>query len=77
MMVHPYFRGRGIGRRLLHEIEQAFPQSRRFETKTGHQSKRNHFQLGQLGYSRFKTEPFNPTVTWVYFQKERKPQPPL
>ena len=75
MMVHPYFRGRGIGRRLLQEIEQAFPQSRRFETKTGHQSKRNHFQLGELGYSRYKTEPFTPTVTWVYFQKERTLQP--
>jgi len=75
MTVHPYFRGRGIGRRLLQEIEQAFPQNRRFETKTGHQSKRNHFQLAKLGYSRYKTEPFNPTVTWVYFQKERKLQP--
>ncbi len=75
MMVHPYFRGRGIGRRLLQEIEQAFPHSRRFETKTGHRSKRNHFQLGKQGYTRYKTEPFTPTVTWVYFQKERKPQP--
>ena len=75
MMVHPYFRGRGIGRRLLQEVEQAFPQSRRFEAKTGHQSKRNHFQLGKLGYSRYKTEPFTPTVTWVYFQKERTLQP--
>lgn len=75
MMVHPYFRGRGIGRRLLQEIEQAFPQCRRFETKTGHHSKRNHFQLAKLGYSQFKTEPFSPAVTWVYFQKERKPQP--
>jgi ech hydrogenase subunit C len=75
MMVHPYFRGRGIGRRLLQEIEQAFPQSRRFEAKTGHQSKRNHFQLGKLGYSQFKTEPFSPTITWVHFQKERQPQP--
>ncbi len=75
MMVHPYFRGRGIGRRLLQEIEQAFPQSRRFEAKTGQQSKRNHFQLGKLGYRQYKTEPFSPTITWVYFQKERQPQP--
>jgi ech hydrogenase subunit C len=75
MMVHPYFRGRGIGRRLLQEIEQAFPHSRRFEAKTGHRSKRNHFQLGKLGYRQYKTEPFTPTVTWVYFQKARPPQP--
>jgi len=75
LMVHPYFRRRGIGLRLLHEIEQAFPQCRRFETKTGHQSKRNHFQLGKMGYTQVRTEPFSSTVTWVYFQKERKPHP--
>lgn len=75
MIVHPYFRGRGIGRRLLLEVEKAFPHSRRFEAKTGHRSKRGHFQLTQLGYRQFKTEPFTPTVTWCYFEKERPPQP--
>jgi ribosomal protein S18 acetylase RimI-like enzyme len=71
--VHPYFRRRGIGRRLLDEIEQVFPQVSRFETKTGHQSKRNLYQLGKRGYQTFKTEPFTPTITWVYLQKERRP----
>ncbi|HVV74324.1 MAG TPA: GNAT family N-acetyltransferase [Verrucomicrobiae bacterium] len=71
MMVHPYFRRRGIGRRLLDEIEQQFPEVNRFEAKTGHQSKRNLYQLGKRGYSVFKTEPLTPTITWVYLQKER------
>jgi len=75
MIVHPYFRGRGIGRRLLQEVEKAFPHSRRFEAKTGHRSKRGHFQLTKLGYRQFKTEPFTPAVTWCYFEKERTPQP--
>ena len=75
MIVHPYFRGRGIGRRLLQEIEKAFPHSRRFEAKTGHRSKRDHFQLTKLGYRHYKTEPFTPTVTWFHFEKERPPQP--
>jgi ech hydrogenase subunit C len=73
--VHPYFRKRGIGRRLLAEIEQAFPRVSRFETKTGHQSKRNLFQLAKGGYQTFKTEPFTPTITWVYLQKDRSPTP--
>ncbi len=73
--VHPYFRRRGIGRRLLDEIEQVFPQVSRFETKTGHQSKRNLYQLGKRGYQTFKTEPFTPTITWVYLQKDRRPAP--
>ena len=73
LMVHPYFRRRGIGRRLLDEIELAFPQVSRFEAFTGHQSKRNLYQLNQRGYQVFKTEPFNSNVTWVYLQKQRRP----
>jgi len=73
VVVHPYFRRRGIGRRLLDEIEQAFPEVTRFEAKTGHQSKRNLYQLTKRGYTEFKTEPFTPAITWVCLQKERKP----
>ena len=76
VVVHPYFRRRGIGRRLLDKIERAFPDVERFEAKTGHQSKRNLFQYARLGYQTFKTEPFTPTITWVYLQKERKPSAP-
>ena len=63
MIVHPYFRRRGIGRRLLKEIEKCFPHVNRFEAKTGHQSKRNLFQLAKRGYQTFKTEPFTPIST--------------
>jgi ech hydrogenase subunit C len=72
VMVHPYFRRRGIGRRLLDEIEQVFPCAKRFEAFTGHQSKRNLFQLSRRGYQPFKTEPFAPGVNWVYLQKQRE-----
>lgn len=72
MMVHPYFRRRGIGRRLLDEIEQRFPDARRFEAFTGHQSKRNLFQLSKRGYQPFKTEAFTPQINWVYLQKVRQ-----
>ena len=70
--VHPYFRGRGIGRRLVEEIEKAFPDVKRFEAFTGHKSERNLYQFRKLGYQEFKTEPFTPAITWVYLQKERK-----
>ncbi|SPE56500.1 NADH ubiquinone oxidoreductase 20 kDa subunit [Verrucomicrobia bacterium] len=76
MMVHPYFRRRGIGRRLLDEVEAAFPHVGRFEAKTGHQSKRNLFQLTQRGYQVFKQEPFTPAITWVYLQKQPAGAPP-
>jgi ech hydrogenase subunit C len=75
LIVHPYFRRRGIGRRLLKEIENAFPDARRFEAKTGHQSKRNLYQLAKGGYQVCRTEPATPHITWVYLQKERSPAP--
>ena len=71
LVVHPYFRRRGIGARLLKEIEGAFPQARSFEYKTGHQSKRNLYQLEKHGYKVTKTEPFTPAITWVYVEKTR------
>ena len=72
VLVHPYFRGRGIGRRLVEKTEKAFPNAKRFEVKTGHRSERNLFQFRAQGYQEFKTEPFTPAITWVYLQKERK-----
>jgi ech hydrogenase subunit C len=72
-IVHPYFQRRGIGRRLLGDIEKLFPpEVTRFETFTGHKSKRNLFIYEKLGYQVFKTEPFLPTVQRVFMQKERK-----
>ena len=56
---------------MLDEIEQCFPEVTRFEAKTGHQSKRNLYQLSKRGYKEFKTEPFTPAITWVCLQKER------
>jgi ech hydrogenase subunit C len=74
MIVHPYFQGRGIGQRLMDEIEGAFPQVRYFEAKTGHQSKRNLQRLGKRGYQILKTEPYTPMISWVYLRKDNQPQ---
>ena len=72
-IVHPYFRRRGIARRLITEAEQTFsPEVTRFETLTGHKSRRNLAMCEKLGYRIYKTEPFLPTIQWVYLQKERK-----
>jgi ech hydrogenase subunit C len=70
LIVHPYFRGRGIGKRLLEEIERAFSGVNRFEAFTGHQSKRNLTHLSRRGYEVFKTEKFNESITWVCLRKE-------
>jgi ech hydrogenase subunit C len=72
VIVHPYFRGRGLSQRLVNDMEQSFPAAHRFEVFTGHKSKRNIAAFSKLGYQVFKTEPFTPSITWVYLQKQRQ-----
>jgi ech hydrogenase subunit C len=72
VVVHPYYQRHEIGRRLVEEIEKAFPGAKRFETFTGQKNARGLHLLGQAGYQEFKTEPFTPAITWVHLQKERK-----
>jgi ribosomal protein S18 acetylase RimI-like enzyme len=72
LVVHPYFQRRGIGVRLMAEIEKAFPDAKRFEVFTGEKSQRNLSLYRKLGYLPYKTEPGTPAVTLVYLQKERK-----
>jgi hypothetical protein len=69
--VHPYFRGRGLARRLVEDIEQAFPEVNRFEAFTGHKSKRNIAAFSKAGYQIYRTVPHTPAITWVYLEKER------
>lgn len=72
LIVHPYFRGRGIGMRLVRDFEKQFgPEVVRFEGFTGHKSKRNIYVYGKLGYEVYKKEPFNNSIEWVYMQKKR------
>jgi ech hydrogenase subunit C len=72
LIVHPYFQRRGIGRLLLAELEQKFPNVKRFQALTGNRSERSLGALRKLGYQELKTEVYTPTITWVYMQKERR-----
>jgi ech hydrogenase subunit C len=71
VMVHPYFQRKGLATRLIRQIEQELGDVRIYEAFTGHQSLRNLHLYGKLGYRQVRTEPFSPTVQWVYLQKER------
>lgn len=70
LSVLPYFRGRGLGRRLIVAIEKEFPKVSRYEIFTGHRSAANIHIYSKLGYKRYKTEPFNANVEWVYMEKK-------
>ena len=71
VVVHPYFQGKGLATRLIRQIEQEVGDVRTYEVFTGHQSLRNIHLYSKLGYRKVRTEPFTPTVNWVYLQKER------
>jgi ech hydrogenase subunit C len=72
-IVHPYFQKRGIGRRLIGEIEQVWPaEVTNFEAVAGHKSKRRLLVYGKLGYQPYKTESFLPNIEWVILQKARQ-----
>ncbi len=71
VVVHPYFQGKGLATRLVRQIEQEVGDVRTYEVFTGHQSLRNLHLYEKMGYRQVRTEPFTPTVNWVYLQKER------
>ncbi|HLP08915.1 MAG TPA: GNAT family N-acetyltransferase [Opitutaceae bacterium] len=71
LIVHPEFQGRGLGARLMLELEAAVPQARRFELFTGERSARNLHLYAKLGYSAFRTEPLSAQVTLVFLEKRR------
>jgi ech hydrogenase subunit C len=73
IMVHPYFQGRGIGRRLLSEVERACQNDVKvFETAVGGKSEENIAWLQRQGYQIVQIEPSAPADTRVHLRKERQ-----
>lgn len=73
LIVHPDFQNRGIGSRLLNEIEHIFRDAKRFELFTGHRSKRNLYLYQKSGYTIFKTERVHAHLSLVYLEKLNDP----
>jgi GNAT superfamily N-acetyltransferase len=69
LIVHPDFQNRGIGTRLMHEIEGCFPDAGRYELFTGHKSGRNLYLYQKLGYRPFKSQRINEKLTLVFLEK--------
>jgi GNAT superfamily N-acetyltransferase len=71
LMVHPEFQRRGIGSRLLREIESRFRDAARFELFTGSRSEGNIRLYQRQGYAMTRTEAASPKVTLVFMEKVR------
>ena len=68
LMVHPDFRRKGLGKRLLSEIEGCFP-DKRYELFTSTRSKNNIRLYESLGYRVFDTKRIDDELMFVYLEK--------
>ena len=71
LVVHPRLQRRGLGTRLMREIEASFPEAERYELFTGHLSDGNLRLYRSLGYKEVREEEVSPALRLVYLRKER------
>lgn len=68
LMVHPDYRCRGYGSKLLSEIESYFP-NKRYELFTSTKSKDNIRLYQKMGYTIFNCKAVNEQLQFVYMEK--------
>jgi ribosomal protein S18 acetylase RimI-like enzyme len=69
LIVHPDFQNRGIGSKLLTDIEKRLRHARRYELFTGHKSQRNLSFYRKRGYAVFRRQKVSDALTLVFMQK--------
>ena len=69
LIVHPGFQGKGLGQRLLAEIERRFPEAERYELFTGQASEVNLHIYEKCGYRPFREEVIHERLTLIYLEK--------
>jgi ribosomal protein S18 acetylase RimI-like enzyme len=70
LIVHPDYQRRGIGSRLMTQIEELYPSVHRFELFTGSLSDGNIRLYRTLGYCPFRMANLSSSVTLVYMEKK-------
>lgn len=72
LIVHPEWQNRGIGTRLMTEIEVIYQAVPRFELFTGLHSDKNLYLYRKLGYKDFRRESLSDLVELIYLEKINK-----
>lgn len=71
VIVHPDCQNRGIGKLMMTEIENRFPECDRYELFTGVQDEKNIYFYTKLGYTIFREESLNDKVKLLFLEKIR------
>jgi ribosomal protein S18 acetylase RimI-like enzyme len=70
LMVDPDLQGRGIGTKIMHDIENRYAAVvNRYELSTGHKSARNLHLYKKLGYKEIRQEPLNDNCNLIVMEK--------
>lgn len=69
LIVHPSYQGRGIGTKIMEEVERLFDHTERFELFTGHKSTRNLSLYNKLGYKAYKTMVMDKDLEIIFMEK--------
>ncbi len=72
LIVHPDYRCRGLGTRLMLEVESRLPEATRFELFTGHKSTDNISLYQRLGYAIYRSEDARDHIHLVFMEKFRQ-----
>jgi ribosomal protein S18 acetylase RimI-like enzyme len=71
LIVHADFQDRGMGTRLMDEIESRFPKAERYELFTGQLSAKPLHLYEKRGYKPFRIEKIHEGLTLVYLEMRR------
>lgn len=69
LIVDTDYQNKGIGTKLMNEVEESFSHCMRFELFTGHKSERNLYLYNKLGYRTFKSLVVDENLTLIYLEK--------
>jgi N-acetylglutamate synthase-like GNAT family acetyltransferase len=72
LIVLPAYQNKGIGTRLMKEIENMCGDIERYELFTGEKSEKNIYLYKKLGYRIFKTEKLSDNVNIIFMEKLKK-----
>lgn len=69
LIVHPDHQNKGIGTKLMHEIEKRFKKSLNYSLFTGYKDKKNIYLYEKLGYHIYNEKIIKKGLKLVYLEK--------